>query len=70
MSAAFEPLDDPKSLLAEKRELARRVRRAQRTTWFALLVLGVVVLLAIPFYRYGHHGVSRWPRRTPSPRPR
>ena len=58
MSAPSEPLDDPKNLLAETRALALHVRRAQRTTWFALLVLGVVVLLAIPFYRYGHFGPS------------
>lgn len=31
------------------------MRRAQRGTWPALLVLGATVLLAIPFYRYGTH---------------
>lgn len=58
MSTTSEPVGDPKDLLADTRALARRVRRAQRSTWFALLVLGVVVLAAIPFYRYGHYGPS------------
>jgi hypothetical protein len=55
MSTASEPVGDPRRLLADMRELARRVRRAQRGTWVALLVLGVTVLLAIPFYEYGHY---------------
>jgi len=54
MSTASEPAGDPQRLLADTRELARRVRRAQRGTWSALLVLGATVLLAIPFYEYGH----------------
>jgi len=54
MSTASEPVGDPRRLLADTRELARRVRRAQRVTWSALLVLGATVLLAIPFYEYGH----------------
>lgn len=58
MSTASEPADDPKDLLADARALALHVRRAQRTTWIALLVLGAVVLLAIPFYRYGSFGPS------------
>src|SRR6266508_3958045 len=55
MSTASEPAGDPQRLLADTRELARRVRRAQRGTWSALLVLGATVLLAIPLYRYGHY---------------
>lgn len=54
MSSASEPAGDPQRLLADTRELAQRVRRAQRVTWSALLVLGVAILLAIPFYEYGH----------------
>jgi hypothetical protein len=53
MSTASEPAGDPQRLLANTRELTRRVRRAQRGSWSALVVLGATVLLAIPFYRYG-----------------
>ena len=55
MSSASEPAGDPQRLLADTRQLAQRVRRAQRVTWSALLVLGVAILLAIPFYEYGHN---------------
>jgi hypothetical protein len=55
MSTDSEPAGDPQRLLADTRDLARRVRRAQRDTWSALLVLGATVLLAIPFYEYGHN---------------
>jgi hypothetical protein len=41
--------DDPHRLLADVRALAGRVRRDQRRTWVALLVLAVVTLLAVPF---------------------
>lgn len=54
MSTSSEPAGDPSRLLADTRELVLRVRRAQRGTWCALLVLGATVLLAIPFYEYGH----------------
>lgn len=39
---------DPRRLLAEARDLARRVRLAQRVTWLPLLVLAVVTFGAIP----------------------
>ena len=58
MKTASEPTDDPQRLLAETRELGRKVRRAQRGTWSALFVLGATVLLAIPFYEYGHSVVG------------
>lgn len=45
---------DPRRLLAEARGLARRVRLAQRVTWLPLLVLAVMVLGAIPMYRYSN----------------
>jgi hypothetical protein len=45
---------DPKQALWQARELARGVRRAQRATWFPLLVFAAVTLAAIPVYRYGH----------------
>jgi hypothetical protein len=40
---------DPRRLLADVRGLAHRVRLDQRLTWAALLVLGVVTLIGIPF---------------------
>ena len=53
-TASQPPADDPQRLLADTRRLAQRVRRAQRATGSALLVLGATVLTAIPFYEYGH----------------
>ncbi|MFC7533202.1 hypothetical protein [Actinoplanes sp. GCM10030250] len=41
--------DDPHRLLADVRDLAGRVRRDQRLTWVALLVLAAVTFVAIPF---------------------
>ncbi|WP_430785485.1 hypothetical protein [Actinoplanes sp. G11-F43] len=41
--------DDPRRLLSEVRGLTGRVRRDQRLTWVALLVLAGVTLLAVPF---------------------
>lgn len=58
MSAASEEADDPRAVLAHTRDLTRRVRIAQRTTWVALLVLAVVVLAAIPLYRYARYGLG------------
>jgi hypothetical protein len=40
---------DPHRLLADVRTLAHRVRRDQRATWIALLVLATVTLVGIPF---------------------
>ena len=49
--------DDPRQLLSGTRELARKVRKTQRATWFPLLVLAAVTFAAIPFryspYRLG-----------------
>ena len=45
---------DPRRLLADARGLARRVRVARRVTWLPLLVLAVVILGAIPVYRFSH----------------
>jgi hypothetical protein len=47
--------DDPYQLLSGARQLARRVRQAQRATWFPLLVLAAVTFAAIPADRYGGH---------------
>ena len=49
---AAEP---PRQLLLGTRELTRRVRRAQRGAWFPLVLLGLVVVGAAPFYRVGPH---------------
>lgn len=45
---------NPRAQLSLSRALARRVRRAQRATWFPLLVFAVVTFLAIPVTRAGH----------------
>jgi hypothetical protein len=45
--------DTPRQLLSTTHELTRRVRRAQRATWFPLVLLGLVVVAAVPVYRYG-----------------
>ena len=44
--------DSPRELLAAMRSLTRRVRVAQRGTWFPLLVFATITLVAIPVYRY------------------
>src|SRR6516165_2959311 len=48
--------DDPRRLLSSTRELAQRVRKEQRATWFPLLVFAAVTFPAIPILRYsGRH---------------
>src|SRR5262245_16788541 len=50
------PGDDPHRLLSNARELARRVRKDQRATWFPLLVFAALTFASIPARRYsGHH---------------
>ena len=50
------PEDDPRRLLSSTRELAQRVRKEQRATWFPLLVFAVLTFVSIPVRRYsGHH---------------
>jgi hypothetical protein len=44
---------DPRRLLSDVRALAHRVRLDQRMTWAALLVLGAVTLVAVPFDWFG-----------------
>lgn len=46
------PGDEPRRLLETAHELAQRVRKAQRATWFPLVVLAAVTFVAIPVYRY------------------
>ena len=50
--------DDPRRLLSSARELADRVREAQRVTWFPLLVFAAVTFAAIPADRYGHYATT------------
>jgi hypothetical protein len=52
---------DPRVELARSRDLARRVRRSQRATWFPLLVFAVLTFAAVPVNRSGHpvHTVCR-----------
>ena len=54
---AVYPGGDPQRLLSNARELAGRVRKDQRATWFPLLVFAAVTFVSIPVYRYGgiHH---------------
>ena len=56
VTEAAYPGDDPHRLLSNTRELARRVRKEQRATWFPLLVFAALTFAAIPVRRYsGHH---------------
>src|ERR1035437_3425036 len=48
------PEHDPRAQLSLTRDLARRVRREQRATWFPLLVFAVITFLAILVTRTGH----------------
>jgi hypothetical protein len=51
-----QPGDEPRRLLSSTRELAQRVRKQQRATWFPLLVLAALAFASIPVRRYsGHH---------------
>jgi hypothetical protein len=54
-TGAVPQADDPYQLLSNARQLARRVRRAQRATWLPLLVFAAVTFVSIPVYRYGGH---------------
>jgi hypothetical protein len=47
---------DPRVELSRTRDLARRVRRSQRATWFPLVVFAVLTFLAVPVTRLGHQG--------------
>lgn len=50
------PGDDPHRLLSTARELAQRVRKDQRATWFPLLVFAALTFASLPVRRYsGHH---------------
>lgn len=49
--------DVARQVLSTTRQLTWRVRQAQRGTWFPLVLLGLVVVAAAPFYRLGRHVV-------------
>lgn len=57
-SEAVPAGSDPRRVLADARDLAARVRLAQRVTWLPLLILAAVTFGAIPAYRYGRTVVS------------
>lgn len=44
-------------MLATAQELTRKVRNAQRNTWFPLVLLGLVTLAETPFDRFGHRAI-------------
>jgi hypothetical protein len=50
--------DAARLALSTTRQLAHRVRRAQRATWFPLVLLGLVVVASAPFYRLGRYAVT------------
>jgi hypothetical protein len=51
-------VDAARQALSTTHELTRRVRRAQRGTWFPLVLLGLVVVASAPFYRLGRYAVT------------
>jgi hypothetical protein len=50
--------DIARQALSTTRRLTRRVRHAQRGTWFPLVLLGLVVVASAPFYRLGRQAVT------------
>jgi hypothetical protein len=60
--------DDPRRLLSSTRELAERVRKEQRATWFPLLVFAAVTFAAIPVLLLGGIGfaLAQRPLRSPA----
>jgi len=56
---AYAGDSDPHQALSRARELVRRVRAAQRATWFPLMVFAAVSFASIPVERYGgYHTVT------------
>src|SRR5215475_3742470 len=47
--------DSPRELLASVRDVTRKVRVAQRGTWFPLLVFALITLASIPIVRFSPH---------------
>src|SRR5690349_5765303 len=55
--SALSP-DIARQVYSTTEHLTQRVRQAQRGTWFPLLLLGLVVFAAAPFYHLGRHFVT------------
>ena len=51
-------MDAARLALSTIRQLARHVRRAQRGTWFPLVLLGLVVVASAPVYRSARYPVT------------
>lgn len=60
---ANSSFDTTHDLLATTRAFARRVRDAQRGTWFPLALFGVATLVSAPFDRYGRSRTCTNPNR-------
>jgi hypothetical protein len=58
MTDAVPPQDGPQELLSATRRLSRRVRQAQRGTWFPLLLFAGLTLASIPIIRYNRHPID------------
>lgn len=52
------PQDGPSELLSATRRLTRRVRQAQRGTWFPLLLFAGLTLASIPITLNSHHPID------------
>jgi hypothetical protein len=55
---SLPPQDGPRELLTATRQLTRRVRQAQRGTWFPLLLFAVLTLGSVPVLRASHHAID------------
>jgi len=53
--ASVPPQDGPQELLSASRRLTRRVRQAQRGTWFPLLLFAALTLVSIPITLNSRH---------------
>jgi hypothetical protein len=56
--SSVPPADGARELLSATRQLTRRVRRAQRGTWFPLLLFGGLTLASIPILLSSHHAID------------
>lgn len=56
--ASVPPQDGARELLSSTRKLTRRVRQAQRGTWFPLVLFAALTLLSIPVTRSSRHVID------------
>ena len=54
----MRPQDGPHELLSASRRLSRRVRQAQRGTWFPLLLFAALTLVSIPITLNSRHALD------------